>query len=35
MTGEAATFLIKALHTAVFLFASGCILHVLGCGIVG
>ena len=32
---EAAIVLIKALHTAVFLFASGCILYALCCGIVG
>jgi hypothetical protein len=35
MSAEAAIFLIKALHTAVFLFASACILYALGCGIVG
>jgi len=35
MSAEAAIFLIKALHTAVFLFAAGCILYALGCGIVG
>ncbi len=35
MTGEAAIFLIKALHTAVFFFASGCVLYALRCGIVG
>jgi hypothetical protein len=35
MSAEAAIFLIKALHTAVFLVASGCILYALGCGIAG
>jgi hypothetical protein len=32
---EVLIFLIKALHTAVFVFASACILYVLRCGIVG
>jgi hypothetical protein len=32
---EVLVFLIKALHTAVFVFASACILYVLRCGIVG
>ncbi len=35
MSSETAIFLIKALHTAVFLFMSACILYVLRCGIVG
>ncbi len=35
MLNETLIFLIKALHTAVFVFASACILYVLGCGIVG
>jgi hypothetical protein len=35
MTPEAAIFLIKALHTAIFFFVSGCVLYALGCGIVG
>jgi hypothetical protein len=35
MSAEAAIFLVKAFHTAVFVFASGCILYVLRCGIVG
>ncbi len=35
MTAEAAIFLVKTFHTAVFLFASGCILYALRCGIVG
>jgi hypothetical protein len=28
-------FLIKALHTAVFLLVSGCVIYVLRCGIAG
>jgi hypothetical protein len=35
MSGAAAIVLIKALHTAVFLLASGCILYALACGITG
>lgn len=35
MDAAAAIFIVKALHTAVFVFASGCILYALGCGIVG
>jgi hypothetical protein len=35
MTAEAAISLIKALHTAVFFLASGCVLYALGCGIAG
>jgi len=35
MSAEAGIFIIKALHTAVFVFASACILYALGCGIVG
>jgi hypothetical protein len=35
MSAEAAIFAIKALHTAVFYFMSGCILYALGCGITG
>jgi hypothetical protein len=35
MSAEAAIFLVKAFHTAVFLFASSCILYALGCGILG
>ncbi|MDR3466537.1 MAG: hypothetical protein P4M07_11380 [Xanthobacteraceae bacterium] len=35
MTNAAAVVLIKALHTAVFLFASGCILYVVYCAVVG
>ena len=35
MTAANAVFLVKAFHTMVFLVASGCILYVLGCGIVG
>lgn len=35
MTAATAIVLIKALHTAVFLFASGCILYALGCGVSG
>jgi hypothetical protein len=35
MSAEAAIFLIKALHTAVFFVASGCVLYALRCGIAG
>jgi hypothetical protein len=35
MTAEVAIFLIKALHTAVFFFVSGCVLYALHCGVVG
>ena len=35
MNAEIAIILIKALHTAIFLFASGCILYALVCGITG
>jgi hypothetical protein len=35
MTAEAAIFLLKVLHTAVFFLASGCVLYALRCGIVG
>jgi hypothetical protein len=35
MSAEAAIFLVKAFHTAVFLFASSCILYALRCGILG
>jgi hypothetical protein len=35
MNAEFAIFLIKALHTAVFFVASGCVLYALCCGIVG
>ena len=35
MSAGTAIFLIKALHTAVFFFASGCILYALRCGITG
>jgi hypothetical protein len=35
MNAAAVIVLIKALHTAVFLFASGCILYALSCGITG
>lgn len=35
MTAETVIFLIKALHTAVFFLAAGCVLYALRCGIVG
>ena len=35
MSTEAAIALIKALHTAVFFVASGCVLYALRCGVVG
>jgi hypothetical protein len=35
MTATTAIALIKALHTAVFLVASACILYALRCGLVG
>ncbi len=35
MTAETAIFVIKALHTAVFFVASGCVFYALGCGIAG
>ena len=35
MTVEAAIFTVKALHTAVFLVASACILYVLWSGLTG
>jgi hypothetical protein len=35
MTSATAVALIKALHTAVFLAASGCILYVVYCAAVG
>lgn len=35
MTAPVAISLIKALHTAVFLFVSGCIVYLFRCGIVG
>jgi len=35
MSAEDTIILVKVLHTAIFLFASGCILYALGCGLVG
>lgn len=35
MTSATAVVLIKALHTAVFVGASGCILYVVYCAVVG
>lgn len=35
MTGETVIALIKALHTAVFFFASGCVVYALRCGLIG
>lgn len=35
VTSEAIIVLVKLLHTAIFLFVSGCILYVLVCGITG
>lgn len=35
MSTEAAISLVKALHTLVFLLASGCILYALYCGLMG
>lgn len=35
MNADAAIFAIKTLHTAIFLFMSGCILYALWCGTTG
>jgi hypothetical protein len=35
MTNETIVVLVKLLHTAIFLFVSGCILYVLVCAIMG
>jgi hypothetical protein len=35
VSAETTILLIKALHTAVFFFAAGCILYALRCGLTG